>query len=267
MAPIIRKGYVDTSDGQIHYRRCDGDAAPPIVFLHQTASSSQMWEKVMRLLGGDHELIALDTPGFGQSDFPPVTPTTRYYVDRLLEALDGLGVREFHLVGHHTGAALGCELAVVAPDRIRSLTMVGPVQLDEQERRTWRRLAIDPLLIQPDGSHLQKIWKRVTGLDPNPSSVLCHREAVDTLRAGERWHEAYAAVFDQDFPGFYAQVRCPLLIMCGPDDVLWPYFEPARRARPDAKAVVMPGGTYVCDDFPKEVADQVRAFIEEQGAA
>ena len=261
MPNVIRKGYVDTADGQIHYRAATGAATPPIVFLHQTASSSQMFEGVMRLLAGDFEQVALDTPAFGQSFFPPLKPTTGYYVATLLEALAKLGIEEFHAFGHHTGAALACEMAVTAPERVRTLAMVGPVQLDADERATWRRSAIDPMLIKSDGSHLNKIWARVTGLDPSPSPVLCHREAVDTLRAGERWHEAYAAVFDQDFPALLAQVRCPILMLCGRDDVLFPYFEPARRARPDAKSVVMPGGTYVVDDFPREIADQIREFL------
>ena len=263
MPDVIRKGYVDTSDGQIHYRTVAGAGKPPIVYFHQTASSSQMFEGVMRLLAGGREQFALDTPAFGQSFFPPVQPTTGYYVATLLEALTNLGIDEFHAFGHHTGAALGCELAVTAPGRVKSLAMVGPVQLTADERAAWRSSAIDPMLIKPDGSHLMKIWARVTGLDPSPSPALCHREAVDTLRAGERWHEAYAAVFDQDFPALLAQVRCPILMLCGGDDVLFPYFGAARSARPDAKSAVLPGGTYVLDDYPQEVADEIGAFLAE----
>lgn len=263
MSDIIRKGYVDVTDGQLHYRVVAGEAEPPIVYFHQTASSSQMFEKIMRLIAHDRQQYAMDTPAFGQSFFPPLKPTTRYYVDTLLEGLTNLGVERFHAFGHHTGACIATEMAVVAPERVVTLGLVGPAYFDANDRAHWRRAAVDPLIIKPDGSHLMKIWARVTGLDPDPSPVLCHREAIDTLRAGERWHEAYAAVFDQDFPAFLAQVRCPILQMCSPDDVLWPYFEAAKKARPDAKAVVMPGGTYVCDDFPKEVADQIRAFLEE----
>ena len=266
MPDVIRKGYVDTSDGQIHYRSTAGGGRPPIVYFHQTASSSPMFESVMRLIAGDREQLALDTPAFGQSFFPPVTPTTGYYVATLLEALTNLGIDEFHAFGHHTGAAIACEMAATHPARVRSLAMVGPVQLDASERATWRSSAIDPMRIAADGSHLMKIWARVTGLDPGPSPVLCHREAVDTLRAGERWHEAYAAVFDQDFPALLEQVRCPILMLCGRDDVLFPYFEPARLARPDAKSVVLPGGTYVVDDYPQEIADEIKAFLAESRA-
>ena len=259
----IRKGYVDTPDGQIHYRFCKGGGGLPLVFLHQTASSSQMYEPLMEELQGQYRMFALDTPGFGQSDFPLQAPTTSSYVTTLLSALQNLDVQEFHLFGHHTGACIGCEVAVVAPTRVRSLMMVGPVYMEEAERQRWKQEYVDPLVIQADGSHLTKIWKRVQSLDPDPSPALCHREAVDNLRAGERYHEAYQAVFSQDFPALLAQVQCPILMLCGEHDVLMPYFKPACVARPDAQSVLLPGGTYVVDDHPQEVAATIRVFLGE----
>ena len=190
----IRKAYIDLMEGQLHYRFADGPDELPIVFFHQTASSSAMYEKVMSNLIGKFKMIAPDTPAFGQSFFPVEAPTTRYYVDTLLEALDKLGINRFHVFGHHTGAAIGCEMAAVAPDRVASLSMVGPVVLTAEERRQWLEMAIDPMVIKADGTQYMKIWYRVTHLDPrpddNPPSLdMAHRECLDTLRAGERWPE------------------------------------------------------------------------------
>ena len=38
---MIRRGYADLPDGQVHYRPIAGEApdTSPVVFLHQTASS------------------------------------------------------------------------------------------------------------------------------------------------------------------------------------------------------------------------------------
>lgn len=261
----IRKAYVDVKDGQLHYRYADGPDGTPLVFFHQTASSSAMFEKVMARLEGEYHMIATDTPAFGQSFFPPRAPTTRYYVDTLLEALDKLGIKRFHIFGHHTGSALGCEMAAVYPDRVASLSMIGPVVLTAEERSQWLATAIDPMVIKADGTQYMKIWYRVTHLDPRPddnppSLEVCHRECIDTLRAGERWHEAYVAVFSQDFAAYFQQVQCPILMMCGPGDILWPWWDAARKARPDARAVELPGGAYVCDDDPDAVVREFLAF-------
>ena len=87
------------------------------------------------------------------------------------------------------------------------------------------------MVIQLDGSHVLQIWKRNHDIDPNTSAEVLHRETIGNLRAGERWHEAYQAVFHQDMPALLAQVRCPILLLCGPGDLLFPYFPAAARAR------------------------------------
>ena len=53
-------------DGWLHYRRMG--RGPAVLLLHQTPQSSQTLEPLMRLLAPHCTAIAVDTPGFGQSD-------------------------------------------------------------------------------------------------------------------------------------------------------------------------------------------------------
>ena len=127
----IRKSYVDISGGQLHVRRIAA-AAPAAVFLHQTASSGEMWAKVMDRLAGRWDLIALDTPGFGGSfdPDPDSEPSLDDYVGWIGAALDALGITRCHLVGHHTGSAIAVQLAdegVIELDE--ALTRVSGAQL------------------------------------------------------------------------------------------------------------------------------------------
>ncbi len=257
----IKKGYIDTDTGQIHYRISARSSGPPLALLHQTASSSQMYEALMQQLDDEFFMLAPDTPGFGQSDFPPPNPTIGDYVTALLQAVDGLGIQNMAVFGHHTGASIACEMAVRAPERVTHLMLSGPPYMDATERQRWLQQAVKPMVIQADGSHLMQIWHRVTRHDPPLSPALAHREVVDNLRAGERWHEAYVAVFTQDFPSLLAQVRCPTLLMCGEDDLLKPYFHSACDALPHAQHVRTPGNALALDDYPAEVAAAIRAFL------
>ncbi|MBK8783748.1 MAG: hypothetical protein IPO22_18520 [Anaerolineales bacterium] len=68
---IIRKGYVDTPNGQVHFRQLKKVDGVPLVLLHQTASSGMMFEPLMTLLSDSFHTLALDTPGFGASFLPP----------------------------------------------------------------------------------------------------------------------------------------------------------------------------------------------------
>ena len=93
--------------------------------------------------------------------------------------------------------------------------------------------------------------------------ALHHREFVDTARAWQGHIKVYKVIWDQDFIGSYAKVACPILIMCSPDDVLWPVFERARELRPDAVAVELGGSNFQTDEVPDEVAAAMSEFLKD----
>jgi pimeloyl-ACP methyl ester carboxylesterase len=265
---MLKKAYVDTSQGQIHYRYSTaagaGGLSPvPLVMLHKTASSSRMFEQVMHQLCGDYSMFALDTPGFGESYQPENVPDTGYYISALLEALDGLGIQQFNLLGHHTGANFGVEMAVKVPDRVRRLMLIGPSILNLEERDHYRQI-FGPAFNRPvaDGSHLQKTWDYIAKMGGSASVELHQREALDHIQAWRGRHQAYTVVWDQDFGAYYRQVRCPMQVMCARDDVLWPYFERALQARPDAHSAVIAGANFEPDIDPAGIAQAVRTFLD-----
>lgn len=262
----IRKAYTDCSAGQIHYRFQAGDESQtPIVWLHQTASSSAMYEKVFSRLTEFGPMYALDTPGFGGSFDPEGTPNMRQYADWLLEACDSIGIGQFHVLGHHTGGCLLAEMAVAHPQRVKSAMMIGPVPLTAEECEDWRGHFPVPLSPTPDGAYLKDTWDSlVEGASHDIS--LHHREALDTLRAYMGRYNTYNAVWDQDFMALYEKITCPILIMCAEDDVLWPYFERAKTMRTDAVAAVIKGANFEPDLDPDGVSENVRKFLMSIGS-
>lgn len=220
-------------------------------------------------LGAEYRLVALDTPGFGESDPWPTQPTTADYVEALATAVANLGIDGYHLLGHHTGAALGCEVAATYPDRVLTLTMSGALVVPEKGDWWLRDDFQDQLggsALEADGAHLLGAWHRAGIMDPEPVALppdieLRHRETTDTIKASPRWPETYRAVFSQDFEGHLAAVTCPVLIMCGREDVLWPYFDATVAAKPGCRSLALPAGAYVMDQHTELVADALRDFI------
>jgi pimeloyl-ACP methyl ester carboxylesterase len=260
----IRLGYVDTRIGQIHYRTA-GSAGPIVVLLHQTASSSRMYEALMTQLEGEFRFVALDTPGFGGSAALPEPPSVEDFADVLAEAVAALGHETYHLFGHHTGGAIATAWAAAHPERVSSLTVVGGLAMGSEARAQWLT-AIHPAPLTADGAHFVSAWHRVAHIDAEPvlsppDAALRHREAVDVLIASPRWPEAYLAVFQHDYEASLRAVACPLLIMCGPEDILWPYFAPALALRPDARSAELPGGAYALDQHTAEVARHLVDFL------
>lgn len=242
----IPKAYIDTDAGQIHYRSLPAEGTP-VVFLHQTASSSAMYIKVMEKLAGKFPLYALDTPGFGGSFDPEGMPSLSQYCDWILAAIDTLGLDKFHLFGHHTGSCIGVEIAARHPKRVLSLMMTGPVPLTQDERNEFRKHYSTPFSPTPDGTYLMDTWQYLEGLGANSDLDLHHRELVDTLRAYMGRYQIYSAVWDQDFSSFYADVSCPILILSAEDDVLNPFFDRAKEIRPDANVVMLKGANFEPD--------------------
>ena len=107
-----KKAYVEIGDGQVHYRYVGtDDGSPTVVCFHQNPNSSQMFEEFMESLVDDYYLVAPDMPGYGQSFTPGEIESFDYYTEVLGEAIDAIGVKKFHVVGHHTGAGIGVEMA------------------------------------------------------------------------------------------------------------------------------------------------------------
>jgi len=263
---MIKKSYVDTKEGQIHYRYTDNPAELPlVVMIHQTTSSSVMFEAIMSRLEKYYRMIAPDFPGYGNSFWPDKVPGISYYSDVLMEALDNLKVKEFHVFGHHTGGGIALDMTVRRPERIKTLTIIGPIYADEKERAELRKITtelVDQIVPRADGSHLLAGWKMLEVYGAHASVELHHREVLDHLKAWKACGQAFGAIVDQDFSSLFDKVKGPLLVIGSPDDVLWPYFAKAKEARPDAEFAVVKGPDYQCDVDPDGVANALHAFLQ-----
>lgn len=256
----VKCAYVDIGPGQVHYRHRPGSGLP-ILYFHQTASSSKMWLKVIDKLGDIAPHYAFDTPGFGGSFDAEGQPTMSDYVDWLFEAIKALGITKAHIVGHHTGACIGCEMAARYPGLAETVTLVGPVPLTQDERIEFSKHFGTPFTPTVSGSYLLDNWHYIDRLGAHHDVQLFHREMADQLRAWEGRVKSYVAVWDQDFTQFYKDIKAPLLIMCAEDDVLWPFFDRAKDMRPDATAVVPTGANFEPDLDPETVSSAIASHI------
>ena len=258
---MITKGYAHSSEGQIHYREAGTPGAPVICFFHQTASSGVMFEKVMARLAGDYHCYAFDSPGFGQSYQPDAIPDMDYMGARLMEAIDDLGITSFHACGHHTGGCAAMAMAVNDPDRLSSLTIIGPVLANEEERQEYMKTFVRPFAIEETGAFLQDAWDYLRMIGAGGSVALHNREMADHLIAHNTMPMAFSAVWAMDVADYFMKVACPLMIMCSKDDVLWPLFERAAEMRPDAEQCLVGGGDFQPDNDPDGVAQGLKAFV------
>jgi pimeloyl-ACP methyl ester carboxylesterase len=260
---MIERGYVRTAHGQVHFRAAGAwrTGRRPLVLLHQTASSSAMYEPLMTELAPDFWMFAPDTPGFGATEALPGRASIEAYAAVLLQAMDRAEIGECFLFGHHSGASIAAEIAHRAPARVARLALSGPPLLTRAELEAIVP-TVCPVKLDEEGAHLLAVWRRIRAKDSSAPLDLLHREAVLNLLAGVRYPEAYEAVFAHDLASRLRGVTCPTLVVVGEEDTIRRSAEPAARLLARGRLVVFPrGGTYVCDREPAMVAGALRDFF------
>lgn len=113
--PAIRKAYVDSDAGQLHFRYVKVLGAgelEPLLLISGLPAGSLALEPLMRALGTTRTLFAIDTPA---------NVSAERGADLLAQALDALALDGFHLYADRSGATLAQALAAALPQRCRSL--------------------------------------------------------------------------------------------------------------------------------------------------
>jgi pimeloyl-ACP methyl ester carboxylesterase len=261
---MITKAYLNLPAGQMHYRMVSGDG-PVIVLLHRTAASSVMYEGILGHLEGEYTAYAFDTPGFGESFKPDGSPAMTDYATWIAGALDALKIGSAHFFGHHTGSNIAAELALLRPDLIQSLMLMGVTWLDETQRETFRPMFQTVYEPRDDGSHLQQNWDWVKLMQVSDDALpAMHQEFLDTTKAYESRVQAFNAVWDQDTPGLLGKLTCPLLLMCAEDEMLYQYFPAMVQALPGASQATFRGGTFAPELDASSIAASIAAFVTSQ---
>ena len=102
-------------------------AGTPLLFLHEFAADHSNWEPQLRYFARRHRCIAYAARGYTPSDVP-ASPDLYSYVHFYTDALavlDHLGIASAHFVGLSMGSYSSLQVALNAPQRIRSMVLAG----------------------------------------------------------------------------------------------------------------------------------------------
>ena len=138
----------------------------PVVLIHGLDSSARVnWQMpgTIDALAKDHQVIAIDLPGYGESD-KPADPAAygEQWVDDVILLLNHLNIRKAHIVGYSMGGMVALKLIAEHPDRVISGTLGGAGWLRED-------------------SILQKIWTHMR--TPGARSITELALTADQLKA------------------------------------------------------------------------------------
>ncbi|MBH3339999.1 alpha/beta fold hydrolase [Pseudomonas mendocina] len=124
----------------IHYYQGGPASGETLVLLHGFAADKDNWLRFSRHLTQDHRVIALDLPGFGDSDLPPGSYDVGTQAERLADILDAMGIQQAHVLGNSMGGHIAALFAARYPDRVRSLALFANAGIDSPHKSELYRL-------------------------------------------------------------------------------------------------------------------------------
>jgi pimeloyl-ACP methyl ester carboxylesterase len=266
---IVKRGFVDTPAGQIHYRSCG--IGKPVIMLHQTPRSSDEFLEVLPLIGSKFWAIAMDMIGFGDSYRFEGEMTIERLAMGVIEFASALNIEKFSLVGHHTGAVVAIEVAASFPSKVEKLVLSGCPYIDEEERQKRRnKEVIDSYESKVDGSHLIQLWRGRLPYYPQNRPDLLDRFIIDALKAGRNAAEGHKAVARYKMEEKLPRIKCPTLLIAGKADPFsYPYISKLRQNILNVVDIVeIDNGTVaLVEQFPDKFAEAVLKFLSNRGDA
>jgi pyruvate dehydrogenase E2 component (dihydrolipoamide acetyltransferase) len=239
-----------------------GDGEDVIVLVHGFGGEKGSWQFVQEPISQGRTVYAIDMPGHGTSDKDVGDGRLDTMGRTLLGFLDEIEVPSAHLVGHSLGGAVVVAAAALAPDRVRSLTLVAPAGFGSP----------------PDVEYLRGFGQAVSRRDLKPllsrlfaNDKFVTRQLVDDLLrykridgVSEALSSLLATLLDGDDQAIDAMemlvsTEIPTVIVWGAEDRILPVPDEALLAGRSQLRVVPGAGHMVHVEQP----DAVVAAIEE----
>ena len=252
---------VTINDGQaIGYDEAGEGVKTPIVFLHGVGSDRAVWLRQLVHFGQERRAIALDYPGYGDSD-PATEDTSRDdYAAAILAAMSQLGVYRAHICGLSLGGVVAIAMHAAAPERCASLILADTFAVHPEGRAIYdrsvagsndmRALAdsrVDVLLAQPaDPKVRSEVVETMAGIDP-----AAYRIGARAVWLAEQSERASA-------------IRVPTLVLCGSQDRVTPpaLSHVLAQSIPGAQQAAIEGSGHLGNiEKPAEFDTLVGAFI------
>ena len=250
-------------------RIVDAGSGPALVLLHGLGGNWRNWSANIPALAQSHRVVALDLPGFGDSEPYAGAVTIERYVDTVVELLHRLRIERATFVGNSLGGLLTIEAAARHPDRVAAAILVGAggiplAPLRHRGARTAFNVIRRPRVRRAVAAsrRARRLVARTIVHDPTTIADAMIADALNGLAA-----PGFDAAFDAG--GRYnarvraPEVACPTLVLWGRQDRLLPVAMSAEYHRliPDSRLIVWDNtGHCPMIEHPARFHDVVAAF-------
>lgn len=216
--------------------------------------------------------ITYDLRGIGKADIPESGYTVPDMARDAFDLLSALGLPGAHVAGYSLGGAIGMQMAIEQPDRVRSLSLYSTFSHVEPYLRRRYELLVKILL-----ETTPELWAMFTAFSAfgeeyiNAHDAEIEREVA--LRT-TRWRGAdapsktgllghYEAILAHDVRSGLSAIRCPTWIAVGSSDPVAPpsYAHYLRDHIAGSRLSIYPGAPHRLLNFSPQFTADALAFL------
>jgi pimeloyl-ACP methyl ester carboxylesterase len=259
----------------------DFGEGPPLIFIHGLSGCWQNWLEQLPHFARDHRVIAVDLPGFGQSEMPAEDISISGYAETIDALMTEIGIDAARIVGNSMGGFIGSELAIGHPARVERLVLVAAAGLSIESIRTERtrgmRHRAENVVFFSLGnvasrSHQVALRPRLRHalllvVAAHPSKLPGPLAAEQVLGSGKPgFSDALEAMCRYPLRDRLEKISCPTLILWGDKDRLVPLKDAAvfEQLIPDSRKIIYKDTGHVSMmERPARFNEDVRAFLQE----
>jgi pimeloyl-ACP methyl ester carboxylesterase len=233
----------------------EGGSAKTLLFLHGWRSDREVWAKIVSQLSAvSCQLIAMDLPGFGQSQVPSRPMAVGDYANIVAEFIKKLELKNVVIVGHSFGGRVGIKLSSVYPELISKLVLVDsagfPMPAGKKSLMRIVAKIVKPIFRPRMMQGLRKKIYRQIG-------------AEDYLATPEL-QKTFVSITSEDLSADLKKIQAPTLIINGENDKDTP-VEFGQRMNfliPNSKLQILKNaGHFSFLDQPGEFVAMLKSFI------
>ena len=211
-----------------HYYPCrlQHTLSDDIVLLHGWGSASQSWQPLIPALQNTANVIALDLPGFGESETIP-----EFTLDAVVQLIAAQLPEKYVLIGWSLGGMLAVQIAARYPQKIsRLITLAANAKfVASRDYATAMPLVVNRQFNKGFASDPQSTLKLFSGLlaqgDTNERALLKHvRALAEPDKINPNWLQALELLAVLDNREAFAQLTQPGLHLLAEKDSLVPVF-------------------------------------------
>jgi pyruvate dehydrogenase E2 component (dihydrolipoamide acetyltransferase) len=241
-----------------------GTGPQTLVLLHGFGATHAVWNDLLPALSATMQIIAYDLPGHGRSLDAAGAGQAKTMAKAIFEDLAAAGLESIHVAGHSMGGAVAALMALVAPERVASLTLLAPGGIgesingtllrryaaasDENELKTSLLAMSGPQALVPQATLRQALAMRA-----RPGQMERLAGIVAMIARGER-----QGVIPRES---LAALTMPVAVLWGEKDPVLPFAQTADLPQGFVVQAIAGAGHMLVEEAPDDVLLAITANV------